>query len=39
MNERNDGINDDFIIEVREYMGFSDIIQYPFEFVEVGIWE
>lgn len=39
MNERNDKVNNDFLIKVSEYMDFSDIIQYPFVFVEVDVWE
>lgn len=39
MTERNDELNNDFLIKVSEYMDFSDIIQYPFVFVEVGVWE
>ena len=37
--QNNDKVNDDFLIKVSEYMDFSDIIQYPFVFVEVGTWE
>lgn len=39
MNETNDELNKYFVRKVKEYMGFSDIIQYPFIFVEVDIWE
>lgn len=37
--QNNDKVNNDFLIKVSEYMDFSDIIQYPFVFVEVGVWE
>ena len=39
MNERNDEVDDKYVRKVIEYMDFSDIIQYPFEYMEVGIWE
>lgn len=39
MNETNDELNEYFVRKVKEYMDFSDIIQYPFIFVEVNIWE
>ena len=39
MTERNDKVNDKYVKKVIEYMDFEDIIQYPFIFVEVGIWD
>jgi hypothetical protein len=39
MSERSDELNDNFVKKVVDYMDFSDIIQYPFVFVEVGIWD
>lgn len=39
MSERSDEVNDTFVRKVVDYMDFSDIIQYPFVFVEVGIWD
>lgn len=38
-NHNSDEVNDDFVRKVSEYMDVEDIIQYPFIFVEVGIWE
>ena len=39
MTRNNDEGNDEYVRKVVEYMDFADIIQYPFLFVEVGIWE
>lgn len=39
MTERNNEVNNRFIKKVIEYMGFEDIIHYPFVFVEINIWE
>lgn len=39
MNERTDELNEDLIVKVIDYVEFSDIIQYPFLFVEVSVWD
>jgi len=39
MTERNDEVDNRYMKKVIEYMDFEDIIQYPFIFVEVGIWD
>ena len=39
MNERTGELNEDLIVKVIDCMEFSDIIQYPFLFVEVSVWD
>lgn len=39
MNEKNGELNEDLIVKVIDYMELSDIIQYPFLFVEVSVWD